>query len=325
MKSEGRDEIETRLPLDPALAPFLADAAAEFGPEPYRQSAPAFRAQVERLSTRTPPQRPPGLAVTERVADTTAGPVPLRIYRPGALAGSAAMPVLLYIHGGGWTVGSLDTHDPICVGIAEETPCCVVSIGYSLAPEHPFPAAYDEIAAVGAWVEAHAAALGIDPRRIAVGGDSCGGNLATAVAIAARDAGLSRYCFQLLIYGVFDDDFDRPSMIRNAHAPFLDRELMIWFWRQYLGGAIHTDDPRAAPLKAKDLRGLPPAFVSTAEYDPLLDEGEAYATRLRAAGVPVEYRRAPALMHGFMRVRRLSRYAEEEFTAVCRALAKAFA
>jgi acetyl esterase len=265
------------------------------------------------------------MAVAERIAPTEDGPVPLRIYRPRALAGDAAAPALLYIHGGGWTVGSLDTHDPIAAGIAEETPCVVVGVGYSLAPERPFPAAYREIAAAGAWLETEAAALGIDAKRIAIGGDSCGANLGTAVAIAARDGGLRRYCFQLLIYGVFDTDFDTPSMIRNADAPFLDRALMIWFWRQYLGGATSTDDPRAVPLRAKDLRGLPPAFVSTAEYDPLLDEGGAYAARLAAAGVAVEYRRAPALMHGFMRVRRLSRYAEEEFAAVCRALARAFA
>lgn len=265
------------------------------------------------------------MAVADRIAPTAAGPVPLRLYRPRALAGDAAAPALLYIHGGGWTVGSLETHDPIAAAIAEETPCVVVSVGYSLAPEHAFPSAYHEIAAAGAWLEAEAGALGIDAKRIAIGGDSCGANLGTAVAIAARDAGLHRYCFQLLIYGVFDTDFDTPSMIRNADAPFLDRALMIWFWRQYLGGATTTDDPRAAPLRVKDLRGLPPAFVSTAEYDPLLDEGEAYAARLGAAGVTVEYRRAPALMHGFMRVRRLSRYAEEEFIAVCRALARAFA
>jgi acetyl esterase len=264
------------------------------------------------------------MTVWDRIASTAAGPVPIRIYRPSAFAAGDAAPALLYIHGGGWTVGSLDTHDPICAGIADETPCCLVSIGYSLAPERPFPAAYHEIAALGAWAEAQAAALGIDRARIAIGGDSCGGNLATAVALAARDEGLRRYCFQLLIYGVFDTNFDTPSMLRNAKAPFLDRALMIWFWRQYLGGAEATDDPRAVPLRAKDLSGLPPAFVSTAEYDPLLDEGEAYAARLAAAGVAVEYRRAPALMHGFMRVRRLSSYAEEEFAAVCRALAAAF-
>jgi acetyl esterase len=314
-----------RLPLDPALAPFIADVEAEFGPAPYLQSAQQFRAQVERLSTRKLPPRPNGMAVADRTAPTAAGPVRLRFYRPRVLAGEAAAPALLYIHGGGWTVGSLETHDPICAAIAEETPCCVVSVGYSLAPEHPFPAAYHEIEAAGAWLADNAGALGLDAKRIAIGGDSCGGNLGTAVAIAARDVGIRRYCFQLLIYGVFDIDFERPSMRRNAEAPFLGRDLMIWFWRQYLGGATATDDPRAVPLRAKDLSGLPPAFVSTAEYDPLLDEGEAYAARLADAGVPVEYRRAPALMHGFMRVRRLSRYAEEEFAAVCRALAKAFA
>jgi acetyl esterase len=314
-----------RRPLDPALAPFIAEVEAEFGPAPYLQSAQQFRAQVERLSTRKLPPRPAGMAVADRIAPTAAGPVPIRVYRPRALAGDRAAPALLYIHGGGWTVGSLDTHDPICADLAEEAPCCVVSIGYSLAPERPFPAAYHEIAALGAWAETHTQDLGIDRARIAIGGDSCGGNLATAVALAARDEGLRRYCFQLLIYGVFDTNFDTPSMLRNAEAPFLGRELMIWFWRQYLGGATTTDDPRAVPLRATDLRGLPPAFVSTAEYDPLLDEGKAYAARLADAGVPVEYRRAPALMHGFMRVRRLSRYAEEEFAAVCRALAKAFA
>lgn len=311
------------LPLDPALAPFIADAKAEFGPAPHLQSAQVFRAQVERLSTRKLPPHPPGMTVSDRVAPTAAGPVPLRLYRPRALAGERKAPALIYIHGGGWTVGSLDTHDPIAAGIAEDTPCVVVSVGYSLAPEHPFPAAYREIEAVGAWLEAEAGALGLDAKRIAIGGDSCGANLGTAVAIAARDAGLRRYCYQLLIYGAFDTDFERPSMRRNAEAPFLDRALLIWFWRQYLG-AEHSDDPRAVPLRAKDLRGLPPAFINTAEYDPLVDEGEAYAARLRAAGVPVEYRRAPALMHGFMRVRRLSRYAEEEFAAVCRALGRAF-
>ncbi len=321
-------EIDARLPLDPALAPFIAQVAADFGPAPHLHSAQHFRALVERLSTHNLPPRPAGMAVEERVAATAAGPVPLRLYRPKALAGAAPMPALLYIHGGGWTVGSLDTHDPICAGIAEETPCCVIAIGYSLAPEHPFPAAFEEIAAVGAWTAANAVALGIDAKRIAIGGDSCGGNLGTAVALAARDEGgatARRYCFQLLVYPVFDCDFDTPSMRRNATAPFLGRDLMMWFWRQYLGGATRSDDARAVPLRARSLAGLPPAFIATAEYDPLLDEGEAYAKRLAAAGVAVEYRRAPALMHGFLRVRRLSRYAETEFAAMCRALARAFA
>ena len=210
------------------------------------------------------------------------------------------LPGLVFFHGGGWARGSLQTHDRLCRALANGAGCIVVSVDYRMAPEHTFPAAFDDSLAATRWVGEHAAELGIAPDRLAVGGDSAGGNLAAAVALAIRDEGGPRLVHQLLIYPVTDHNFDTPSYVENAEGFMLTREAMRFYWRLYLNDPSEADDMRACPLRARDLGNLPPALIITAEYDPLRDEGRAYADRLREAGNRVVYREYSGMVHGFM-------------------------
>jgi len=228
-----------------------------------------------------------------------AGNVPVRVYRPDGASEPA--PVVVYFHGGGWVLGSIATHDGSCRALANRTGAVVASVGYRLAPEHPYPAALDDCFAATCWVAAHADDLGVDPGRLAVAGDSAGGNLAAAVCLAARDRGGPTIAFQTLVYPVTDLEPDRwPSMAANADGPLLTRAAMDWFIGHYAGDPPPLDDALAAPIRAADLSGLPPAHVSTAGHDPLQDEGAAYAEALAAAGVPVAHDDFPTLIHGFV-------------------------
>ncbi|MDX6472387.1 MAG: acetyl esterase, partial [Gaiellaceae bacterium] len=228
---------------------------------------------------------------------------------------------LLWFHGGGWAVGSLESHDPVCRHLARTTPCCVLAVDYRLAPEHPFPAAVEDCLAATAWASRAAAELGIDTGRIAVGGDSAGGNLAAVTALRARTAGVP-VALQVLAYPVTDIDLDTPSYLEHAEGLNLTRAKMEWYWRLYLAGADGAT-PDASPLRAESLRGVAPALVQTAEYDPLLSEGEAYAERLAESGVPVTLTRYDGMIHGFLRMRALTDVALEglaEIAASLRAL-----
>ncbi len=221
----------------------------------------------------------------------------MRIYTPRE---APALPLLVYFHGGGFVLGDLDSHDSICRNLALAADAVVVAVDYRLAPEHPFPAAADDCLAATRWAAARAAALGADPARIAVAGDSAGGNLAAVVALRLRDEGGPALRGQLLIYPVTDNHVEpTASMIANGEGYFLTREAMLFFDKHYLADPDHLAHPHFAVLRAPDLSGLPPAYVLTAEYDPLLDEGEAYAARLSAAGVAVEQVRALGVIHGF--------------------------
>ncbi len=224
-----------------------------------------------------------------------AGPVPIRTYRPST---PGPHPTVLFLHGGGFVIGDLDTHDDHTRLLCRDVGAVVVSVDYRLAPEHPFPAGWEDCVAAYRWVVEHVAELGGDAGRLAVAGDSAGGNLSAAVAIAARDEGLP-LAAQLLLYpGVdFDVDGAYASRTDNAEGYFLTAEDMAWFGGHYLG-ADPVDDPRASVLRA-DLTGVAPAIVATAEYDPLRDEGEAYADALEKAGVPVVRHRYAGLIHGF--------------------------
>ncbi len=234
--------------------------------------------------------------VEDRTIPGPQGDIPVRIYNPG---GTGALPALVYFHGGGWVLGSLDMVDGICRSLANRAGCVVVSVEYRLAPEHKFPVAAEDSYAATRWVAAYAAALGVDPARLAVGGDSAGGNLAAVVALMARDRGGPTLVQQLLIYPVTDSALDTPSYLENADGYLLTKDAMAWFWNHYARAAADRSNPYAAPLRASSLQGLPPALVITAEYDPLRDEGEAYAARLRAAGVPIELTRYHGMIHGF--------------------------
>jgi len=285
------------MPIDPQMQALLDESVAAGTPALNTLSVAEARAQPN-LGASDEVPLDPVTAVVERGIPGPAGSIRIRVYTP---AGSAPFPVLLYIHGGGWVVCSLDTHDRECRTLARGAGCLVVSVDYRLAPEHKFPAAVDDCLAALRWVLAHAAEIGGDPRRVAIGGDSAGGNLAAAITILARDQGLGPLAGQLLIYPVTDHyDPGTPSYREFGEGCGLTRDSMIWFWDHYLSHPGAAGDPRAAPLRAPDLRGLPPAFVLTAEYDVLRDEGERYAERLRAAGLPTRLKRYDGAIHGFV-------------------------
>ncbi len=225
-------------------------------------------------------------------------PVRARAYTPRD-ARPGPLPLVMFLHGGGWVTGDLDSHDATCRALANASGCKVVAIDYRLAPEHKFPAGLEDSYAALRWLAAHAAELGIDARRIAVCGDSAGGNLAAAVALMARDRGGPALAFQVLVYPVTQHAFDTPSYREYGQGYLLTLEGMQWNWNHYLPDAAAGRDPLASPLLAPDLRGLPPALVIVAECDPLCDESEAYAARLAAAGVAVDCKRYDGMLHAF--------------------------
>jgi acetyl esterase len=282
------------MPLDPGLKLVLDQLAATPGPQLHELPVAQARVFFEQMQLPRPELKIAG--VEDRKIPGPAGEIPVRIYRPD---GKAPLPALVYFHGGGWVIGSLETHDGSCRDLANRVGCVVVSVDYRLAPEHRYPAAAEDCFAATKWVAANAAALGVDPKRIAIGGDSAGGNLAAAVALMARDRRGPALRHQLLIYPVTDADFTRASYRENAEGYLLTTQAMEWFWGHYVPEAAQRKEPYAAPLQAKDLAGLPPAFVITAEYDPLRDEGEAYAKRLQEAGVRTTLKRYDGAIHGF--------------------------
>jgi len=234
--------------------------------------------------------------VEDRTIPGPAQPIPIRLYRPRA---DEPLPVLVFFHGGGFVICNVDTHDRQCRALANASGCAIVSVDYRLAPEHRFPAAPEDAYAATRYVAEHPGEFGIDPERIAVGGDSAGGNLAAVVALMSRERGGPSLRFQLLIYPAVDWEDQSPSMLEFSRDHFLTNELMNWFRDQYLASPKDGQHPYASPLKAQDLSALPPAFVITAECDPLRDQGEAYARKLQSAGVPVELKRYDGMIHLF--------------------------
>lgn len=233
-------------------------------------------------------------SVEDRMIPGPEGDVPVRIYRPD---GDAPKPVIVFFHGGGWVLGSLETHDNTARLLAQEIDAVLVSVDYRLAPEHPFPAAVVDSYAALVWAHDHADEIGGDPSRLVVAGDSAGGNLAAVLGQIARAQGPT-VCFQLLIYPVADHEFTSRSMEDNAEGYFLTRYSMQWFFSHYLNESSEGDDARVSPSRAVDLTGLPPAFVLTMEYDPLRDQGVAYAAAMRAAGNDVDAKTYEGLFHG---------------------------
>jgi acetyl esterase len=268
---------------------------------------------------------PPGAPVARVVNQTIPGPagsIPVRIYYPSE---STPLPVLVWYHGGGWVLGTLDGVDHVGRELANTANCIVVSVDYRLAPEHKFPACPDDCEAAYYWAVENAASLGGDPRRVAVGGDSAGGNLAAVVSLRAREAGRPLPAFQLLIYPVTDADFTRPSYVENADGYMLTEVSMRWFWDQYVNSPEEMADPQASVIRASDLSGLPPALIITAEFDPLRDEGEAYGELLRQAGVPVTVTRYDGMIHGFFGQFTMVDKGREAIRESAEALNKAFA
>jgi acetyl esterase len=260
-------------------------------------------------------------AVADRTVPGPAGALPVRVYTP---QGSPPFPIVVFFHGGGWVVGTLDTYDPLCRALAAATSAVVVSVGYRLAPEHRWPAAVEDAYAATLWASRNAAALGGAQHRLAVAGDSAGGNLAAVVALGARDRGGPAIAFQLLVYPVLDVAGDTDSFRAYADGYHLTAAGMRWYWGHYLGGADGLA-PDASPLRAAFVGGLPPALVIGAEYDILRDEGEAYAARLAQAGVEARASRHAGVVHGFFRWRAVTGAAEDALQEAAAALRSALA
>lgn len=257
--------------------------------------------QIRAMSVPIPGEPEPVASVEDRLVPRSDGEpdVPVRVYKPSTDGQPRAG--FVFYHGGGWAIGELDTYDSLCQLLANAGDCVVVSVGYRLSPEHRFPAGVEDAFAATVWVGENASELGIDSARIVVGGDSAGGNLAAAVALMARERGSVSIAAQVLVYPITNDDLDTPSYLEFAEGYMLTRRSMAWFWEQYLETPEQSADVRCSPAKADDLSGLPPAFVLTARYDVLRDEGEAYARALSDAGVGVTTKRYDGMIHGFLR------------------------
>ncbi len=281
------------MPLDPQVEELM-DQVAALGLPPAHTVSPA----EARANAKARPRAPgPEVAKVEDRRIPSRGPdVPVRIYTP---AGSGPFPVLIWLHGGGWVTGDLDTVDPSARRMAVGGQCVVVSVDYRLSPETKFPDPTEDCYAATQWAVEHASELNGDPARIAIGGESAGANLAAGVCLMAKDRGGPNIGWQLLVYPVTSRDFQRRSYQQNGDGYQLTSDTMKWYWEQFLASDADASNPYAAPLEARDLAGQPPALVITAEYDPLRDEGEAYAQRLQEAGVATHYTCYDGMIHGF--------------------------
>ena len=307
------------MPLDPQCQTLLDQMAAVGGPG-LESLTPEEARNSYRMLMALGGSGNESVSIENRTIPGPAGEIPLRIYTPDA---AAPRPVIVWFHGGGHVIGDLDTYDAVCRDLAAESSAVVVSVDYRLAPEHRYPAAVDDSYAATQWVSENAAELGGDPGRLAVAGESAGGNLAAVVPLVARDRGGPPIAFQALIYPATDLTRSHPSVEENGEGYLLTAKGMEWFNDHYLGPDGDPKDPLASPLFADDLSGLPPALVVTAEFDPLRDEGEAYAERLRDAHVPVELRRYDGQIHGFITLRTVLEAGGAALDDIARTIGKA--
>jgi acetyl esterase len=307
--------------LLPEIRSLLDQQATSGRPPLHHQSVEQARAfhVADAAALNGPPA--PVAAVADRRVPGPAGELPVRVYTP---EGEPPFPIVVFFHGGGWVVGTLDTYDPLCRALAAATPAVVVSVDYRLAPEHRWPAAVEDAYAATEWASRNAAALGGVQHRLAVAGDSAGGNLAAVVALGARDRGGPAIAFQLLVYPVLDAAGGTASWREYADGYHLTADGMRWYWDHYLGGADGAA-PDASPLRAAFVGGLPPALVIGAEYDILRDEGEAYAARLAEAGVDASASRHAGVVHGFVRWRAVTGAAGDALQEAATALRSALA
>jgi acetyl esterase len=302
--------------LDPDAA-AVYKAFQEAGRPPY-ESGTATQARAMYLAARPVSNpEPPELESAKPLSiPASHGAIPARIYTPKTLRKTDGLaPCLVFYHGGGWVIGDLDSHDVVCRKLAHEGELIVISIDYRLAPEHKFPAAVDDAITALKWVASNAKDLGVDASRILVGGDSAGGNLAAVVALAARDGDGPKLAGQVLIYPATDFSWTHPSHSEPETSILLTHSVIRWFGNHYLGDA-DINDWRASPARAKTLAGLPPAYLLTAGADPLRDEGDEYAKRLKEAGVPVTYKHFPGQFHGFFTMGKLLQQANVAATDI---------
>ena len=311
------------MPVDRQMQAVMERLARSALPPYHSMSADEARRLYKESRALLSPAVPEVDAVRALAASGPAGPIPLRMYRGMGTAAGTPLPLLVYFHGGGWTIGDLDTHDIVCRTLANRARCAVIAVDYRMGPEHRFPAAVEDSLAATLWAAEHAFMLGIDATRIAVGGDSAGGNLAAVVAITLRDAGGLAPVFQALVYPATDQRLDTASHERYGEGYLLTRKAILWFRDNYLSPGDY-DDWRASPLRAADFARLPPAHIITAGYDPLLDEGRAYSDRLVAAGVPVLYECFDGMAHGFLTMGGVIAAAHHALYRVGQSLALAF-
>ena len=284
------------MPLHPQAQAFIATINALDRPPISELTIDMARTGLKGLLP--PSDEPVGAIADFELPGGDGQPVRARAYTPRD-AGAGPLPAVMFMHGGGWVTGDLDSHDATCRALANASGCKIVAIDYRLAPEHKFPAGLEDCYAALQWLATHASDIGMAPGRIAVCGDSAGGNLAASLAIMARDRGGPAIAYQVLVYPVTHHAFDTPSYREYGNGYLLTTEGMRWNWNHYLADEAAGRDPLASPLLAPDLRGLPPALVIVAECDPLCDESEAYAKRLAEAGVPVDCRRYDGMLHAF--------------------------
>jgi acetyl esterase len=324
------------MPLDPQMQAVL-DQLGKFGAPPIEQSSPenarnlpTLKNAVEemvaenaiaRSLTLVKPNPEPVGKIHHILLPTNEGDLVARVFTP---KGSGPFPVLVYFHGGGWVIANLDVYESSCRALCNAAECIVVSVAYRQAPEHKYPAAAEDAYMALQWVMTNARQLNGDPTRVAVGGESAGGNLATVACLKARDAHKPMPVAQLLVYPVTDSSMNTPSYRENANAKPLNAAMMTWFWHHYLDRESQGREPYASPMQA-DLTGLPPATVLTAEFDPLRDEGEAYAQKLLAAGVPVFAKRYDGVTHEFFGLAGVIPTAKKAVEDAATALNEAFA
>ncbi|MDA0656114.1 MAG: alpha/beta hydrolase [Proteobacteria bacterium] len=284
--------------IDSTYLALVKGAIASTPPDLHKM--PATDLRNFRNAPREIPPAPKNISITDTIVAAKGRDIPVRVYRKRDQS-DASQPLIVYYHGGGFVIGSLDTHQASCLRLCSDTGWTVVSVGYRLAPEHPFPAAPEDCYAALCWVAEKAVDLGADTSRIALVGESAGGNLAAATALMARDRNGPEIAFQLLFYPVTDCDFSTPSYLDFAAAPLLPARMMRAYWRHFLGGDETTENAYAAPLRALSLVNLPRAAIATAEVDVLRSEAEAYGSRLKSYDVPITEYRANGLIHGFMK------------------------
>jgi len=308
------------MPLDPQAKTLLDQIASVNGPKLHTLSAPDARRVTGSMFQAPPEKIEKVFKIENRKIPGPAGSIPIRVYTP---EGPGPFPVLVFFHGGGWVICDLDSHDAPCLLLTNKAGCVTVSVDYRLAPEHKFPAGVEDCFAATKWVAEHAKELNVDANRLAVGGDSAGGNLSAVISQLARDAGGPKIALQLLIYPATEAELDTQSH-KTFTDYFLTRDDILWFWAHYLRGPADRKDPRVAPALAKSFKGLPPALIITAEFDPLRDEGEAYGEKLRAAGVPVTISRYEGMIHGFVSMSDVLDKGKQAIDESAAALRKAF-
>ncbi len=288
------------MPLDPNARVIVDAMAATFPPVDFSRTGTENRQLIKEAGAKViPHDADPVGSVIDREIPGPAGPIPVRVYRPLG-AGDGPLPVAAFFHGGGWVVCDLDSHDGMCRAICNASGCMVMAVDYRLAPEHRFPVGVEDAYAAVVWLGEHAAEIGGDPTRLAVIGDSAGGNLAAVVALMARDRRGPALALQVLVYPVIDFRFDTPSHGGTGEPNVLQSDEVRYYWYEYLADEADGANPYASPIRAESLASLPPALLVIAEYDPLRDEGEAYAARLAADGVPTVATRYDGMMHSFV-------------------------